>query len=183
MTEFDVDYSVQYGGGILGPIIIAGPTTTNWDIDVGALPLTDWFHEGIFTAEDQEQHALGPLTADNALVNGSMVAASGSGGSYSVTTLTPGKAHLLRLVNTGINQYFTVSIDNHPMTVVAADWTPIVPFNTSSITLAIGIRCSLSLQACPNSFTHRSTLRCYYPCEPDSWKLLGSRCDRRRWSL
>jgi FtsP/CotA-like multicopper oxidase with cupredoxin domain len=110
-AHFVVDYSVQYGGGVLGPIIINGPSTANWDIDVGALPLTDWYHEPIFTAETQEQHATGPLTADNALVNGTMVAASGTGGAYAVTTLTPGKKHLLRIVNTGINQYFRVSID------------------------------------------------------------------------
>jgi FtsP/CotA-like multicopper oxidase with cupredoxin domain len=132
-------YSVQYGGGVLGPIIVNGPTTANWDIDVGALPLTDWFYEDIFTAETQQQHATGPLTANNALVNGSMVAVSGTGGSYSVTVVQPGEKHLLRIINTGVNQYFRVSIDDHPMTVVAADWTPIVPYNTSSITVAIGM--------------------------------------------
>jgi FtsP/CotA-like multicopper oxidase with cupredoxin domain len=138
-TKFHTDYSVQYGGGILGPIIINGPSTANWDIDVGALPLTDWYHTPIFTAETREQHSTGPLTADNALVNGTMVAASGgTGGSYAVTTVTPGKKHLLRIVNTGINQYFRVSIDSHTMQVIAADFTPIKPYNTSSVTLAIG---------------------------------------------
>jgi FtsP/CotA-like multicopper oxidase with cupredoxin domain len=37
-------YSVQYGDGIVGGIIINGPTTANYDIDLGLLPFTDWFH-------------------------------------------------------------------------------------------------------------------------------------------
>jgi FtsP/CotA-like multicopper oxidase with cupredoxin domain len=37
-------YSVQYSDGVLGPIIIHGPSTANYDIDLGALPITDWFH-------------------------------------------------------------------------------------------------------------------------------------------
>ena len=37
-------YSVQYGDGIVGPMIIHGPSTENYDIDLGTLPITDWFH-------------------------------------------------------------------------------------------------------------------------------------------
>jgi FtsP/CotA-like multicopper oxidase with cupredoxin domain len=129
-------YSVQYGDGVSGPIIINGPTTANWDIDLGALPLTDWFHTPIFTLNAREQTSTAPITADNALVNGSMT--SSSGGKYSVITLTPGKAHLLRIINTGVNQYFHVGADNHPFTVVAADFTPITPYQATSLVLTIG---------------------------------------------
>lgn len=38
-------YSVQYGDGILGTMIIHGPSTANYDIDLGTLPLTDWFQK------------------------------------------------------------------------------------------------------------------------------------------
>lgn len=37
-------YSVQYSEGVSGPIVIHGPSTKNWDIDLGPLPFTDWFH-------------------------------------------------------------------------------------------------------------------------------------------
>ncbi|KAF2671318.1 laccase [Microthyrium microscopicum] len=131
-------YSVQYGDGVSGPIIINGPTTSNWDIDTGALPLTDWFHTPIFTLNARELHSTGPLTADNALVNGSMT--SSSGGAYSVINVTPNKLHLLRIINTGINQYFHVSADGHPFTVVAADFTPITPYTTNSLVLTVGQR-------------------------------------------
>lgn len=37
-------YSVQYSEGVSGPIVIHGPSTRNWDIDLGPLPFSDWFH-------------------------------------------------------------------------------------------------------------------------------------------
>jgi hypothetical protein len=63
---------------------------------------------------------------------------SASGGQYSVTKLEHGKKHMLRLVNTGINSWIHVSLDQHPFTVVSADFTPIVPYVTDSLALAVG---------------------------------------------
>lgn len=70
------------------------------------------------------------------LVNGTMTSAVG--GKYAETVLTPGKSHLLRLINTGINNYIHVALDGHPFTVISADFTPIVPFETTSLLLAVG---------------------------------------------
>jgi FtsP/CotA-like multicopper oxidase with cupredoxin domain len=63
---------------------------------------------------------------------------SGHGGKYAETTLTPGKAHLLRIVNVGINNYLHVGLDGHKFTVVSADYIPIVPYEADSIVLAVG---------------------------------------------
>ena len=63
---------------------------------------------------------------------------SASGGKYSVTTLEHGKKHLLRFVNTGINNWIHVSLDQHPFTVVSADFSPIVPYETDSLVIAVG---------------------------------------------
>jgi FtsP/CotA-like multicopper oxidase with cupredoxin domain len=38
-------YSVQYSDGAVGGIVIRGPSTSNYDIDLGFLPFMDWFHE------------------------------------------------------------------------------------------------------------------------------------------
>ncbi|KAF2194460.1 multicopper oxidase [Zopfia rhizophila CBS 207.26] len=138
-------YSVQYGDGIVGGIIIRGPATENYDIDLGILPFTDWWHVPIFTVNAAALHAGGPPTADNLLVNGSMT--SGSGGKYAVTTLTPGKKHLLRLVNQGINNNVHVSLDGHPFTVIAADFIPIIPFTANSLNLAVGQRYDVIVNA------------------------------------
>lgn len=117
-------------------MIIHGPATGDYDIDLGALPFTDWFHASLFTVNAATAHAKGPPTADNLLVNGSMT--SSSGGQYAVTTLTPGKTHRLRLVNTGINNWVHVGIDGHPFTVIAADFVPIEPFEATSLNIAVG---------------------------------------------
>jgi FtsP/CotA-like multicopper oxidase with cupredoxin domain len=63
---------------------------------------------------------------------------SASGGKYAETELQPGKKHLLRLVNTGINNYVHVSLQGHSFQVIAADFVPIVPFTTTSLVLGVG---------------------------------------------
>lgn len=138
-------YTVQYGAGILGAIVIRGPTTANFDVDLGPLAFTDWFHTPIFELNALYKHASGPPTADNLLVNGSMV--SSAGGKYTQVTLQPQKKHLLRLINTGINNWVHVSLDGHAFTVVAADMVPIKPYATDSISIAIGMY-PLKAQAC-----------------------------------
>ncbi|KAF2683845.1 multicopper oxidase [Lentithecium fluviatile CBS 122367] len=138
-------YSVQYGNGIMGPLIIHGPSTKNYDIDLGILPFTDWYYAPVFTLNAVALHARGPPTADNMLINGSMT--SSYGGKYAVTTLTPGKTHRLRLANTGINSWVHVSLDGHDFTVIAADFVPVVPFTTKSLSLSVGQRYDVLIDA------------------------------------
>ncbi|KAF1914550.1 multicopper oxidase-domain-containing protein [Ampelomyces quisqualis] len=144
-TWYHSHYSVQYGDGLWGTIIINGPSTANYDIDLGTLPITDWFHATSFTVNAATLHAKGPPTSDNILVNGSMT--SSSGGKYAETTLTPGKSHLLRIVNVGINNWNHVGLDGHKFTVVAADFTPIVPYQADSINVAVGQRYDVIITA------------------------------------
>ena len=81
-------------------------------------------------------HATGPPTADNYLVNSTH--RSRLGGQFATTTLLPGKKHLLRLANVGINQFIHVSLDDHPFEVISADFVPIVPYTTNSLSIAVG---------------------------------------------
>jgi FtsP/CotA-like multicopper oxidase with cupredoxin domain len=138
-------YSVQYADGVVGTIIIHGPSTANYDIDLGTLPITDWFQKPIFTVNAAALHATGPPTADTILINGTGL--SNTGGKAAVTELTPGKKHLIRIINTGINAYFHVTADGHPFTVVAADFVPIVPYKTDSLVLAVGQRYDVIIEA------------------------------------
>ncbi|KAF1976436.1 hypothetical protein BU23DRAFT_48462 [Bimuria novae-zelandiae CBS 107.79] len=138
-------YSAQYSDGVLGPIVIHGPATKDYDIDLGALPITDWFYAPAFEVNAETLHANRPPTADNMLVNGSMT--SSAGGEYAVTHLTKGKAHLLRFVNTGINNWANVALDGHPFTVVAADLVPIAPYTTNTLTIAVGQRYDVIINA------------------------------------
>jgi len=144
-TWYHSHYSVQYGDGLWGTIIINGPSTANYDIDLGTLPITDWFHATTFTVNAASLHANGPPTADNVLVNGTMT--SSFGGKYAETTLTPGKSHLLRIINVGINNWNHVGLDGHKFTVVSADFIPIVPYETDSINIAVGQRYDVIINA------------------------------------
>ncbi|KAH4073903.1 hypothetical protein HBH92_049240 [Parastagonospora nodorum] len=144
-TWYHSHYSVQYGDGLWGTIVIHGPSTANYDIDLGTYPITDWFHPSIFTVNAAALHATGPPIADNMLINGSMT--SSSGGKYAETTLTPGKSHLLRLINVGINNWAHVGLDGHRFTVVAADLVPLVPYETDSLSIAVGQRYDVIIHA------------------------------------
>ena len=53
-------------------IIQDGPATANYDEDLGTVPLTEWYYQTGFAANEQAQAptARGPPPADNILVNG-----------------------------------------------------------------------------------------------------------------
>lgn len=141
-------FSSQYGDGVLGPIVIHGPATANYDIDLGPLPITDWYYTSVMTTASRAMHSnsLAP-TADTGLLNGSMVSNSGDGGHYSQTILTAGKKHRLRLINTGVDNHFMFSLDSHTLTVISADFVPIVPYNTTWIFIGIGERYDVIINA------------------------------------
>lgn len=42
-------YSAQYAGGLFGPMIIHGPAIAPYDIDIGPVMLTDYFHKDYFS--------------------------------------------------------------------------------------------------------------------------------------
>jgi hypothetical protein len=132
-------FSCQYGDGIAGPIVVQGPATANYDIESGPLAVADWYYETVNTLAARVAHVnAGPPTADTALINGKMV--SSSGGSYERTVLTQDKKHRVRLINMSVDNHFMVSLDNHQMEVIASDFVPIVPYNTTHIFLGIGQR-------------------------------------------
>jgi len=41
-------YSIQYGDGVLGPVVVHGLKTANYDVDIGPMLLTDYYHESVF---------------------------------------------------------------------------------------------------------------------------------------
>lgn len=138
-------YSIQYADGVVGPIVIHGPASANYDIELEPIVLTDWFYEEAFALYDQAKVAPGPPTSDTVLVNGRMV--SKEGGAYYTTTLTPGKKHLLRFVNTGINDWFHVTLDGHQFQVIAADFVPVTPFYINELVLGVGQRYDVIVEA------------------------------------
>ncbi|KAJ4380695.1 laccase, multicopper oxidase, benzenediol:oxygen oxidorectuctase [Didymella sp. IMI 355093] len=146
-TWYHSHWSAQYGDGVLGTMIIDGPATANYDEDLGVLPITDYYYTPAFTLNEVAQHSqLGPPLPNNILVNGTHVSPNG-GGRYAKMTVTKGKKYRIRIINTSVDSTFSVSLDGHPFTVMTADFVPIKPYIASQLTLAIGQRYDVMINA------------------------------------
>lgn len=143
-TWYHSHLSAQYGDGILGALVINGPATSNYDIDLGSYTVTDWYYQTAFVESDianinfNNPTPSGPLPGDNILVNGTNKNASG-GGAYGKVSIVKGKKYLLRLINTSMDAAIRVSLDGHPFTVVSADLVPIVPYPADWVLIGIGM--------------------------------------------
>lgn len=130
-------------------MIIYGPKSAYYDIDLGPLLLTDYYHESYYDLVEEvmgtDLTKTSPKSVNN-LINGKM--------SYNcslVTDGTPctenaglskfrfatGKKHRLRLINAGAEGIQKFSIDGHTMTVIANDFVPIRPYETEIVTLGV----------------------------------------------
>ncbi|KAK3944040.1 Cupredoxin [Diplogelasinospora grovesii] len=153
-------YSAQYSSGVLGPIVVHGPTQAKYDIDIGPVMLSDWNHEAYY---DIIEKMLAPggsprVFSDNNLINGKMnfdcstVAAGDTtpctnNAGISEFRFQTGKTHRLRLINSGADGLQRFSIDGHTMTVIANDFTPVKPYDTKVVTLGVGQRTDVLVKA------------------------------------
>lgn len=135
-TWYHSHFGLQAWEGVFGGIVINGPATANYDEDLGVLFLNDWSHQ---TADELYQSAetSGPPTLTTGLINGTNV--FDDAGHRFNTSFTEGKKYRLRLVNGAIDSHFKFSIDNHTMQVIANDLVPITPFNTSILSIGMGM--------------------------------------------
>jgi FtsP/CotA-like multicopper oxidase with cupredoxin domain len=146
-TWYHSHWSAQYGEGVVGTMIINGPATANYDVDLGTLPITDWYYKPLFELNEQAQHSTtGPPPANNLLVNGSHVNANG-GGNYTKINVTKGKKYRIRLINTSVDTTFHVSMDGHPFTVITSDFVPIKSFVAKQLVINIGQRYDVIINA------------------------------------
>ncbi|KAF2869685.1 Cupredoxin [Massariosphaeria phaeospora] len=146
-TWYHSHWSSQYAEGVVGTIIIDGPATANYDEDLGTLPITDWYYKPGFEINEQAQHSrTGPPLPDNILVNGTHKNKDGAG-SYFKMTVTKGKKYRIRLINTSVDSVFSVSMDGHPFTVITSDFVPIKSYVTDQVTMNIGQRYDVIINA------------------------------------
>jgi len=156
-------YSAQYSGGALGPIVIYGPQSNEYDIDIGPVMINDWYHKSYTEIIDEVlspnngPRGLDPLS-DNNMIQGranfdcSTVAAGDktpcvSNAGLAKFKFVKGKTHRLRLINAGSDGVQLFSIDEHTMTVIATDFVPTVPYKTNVVTLGIGQRSDVLVTA------------------------------------
>ncbi|KAI9717839.1 MAG: hypothetical protein M1828_007078 [Chrysothrix sp. TS-e1954] len=149
---YHTHYSSQYMNGAVGPIVIHGPTEgRDYDVDLGPVMASDWYHNGYMWYVEQVLRPLSkggpvPPLANSNLINGKMqypcnvTRAYCKTAAYSEFNFTAGKTHRLRLMNTGSGAIQKFSIDNHTMTVIANDFMPLTPYNTQMIALGVGQR-------------------------------------------
>lgn len=177
-------YSAQYAGGAMGPMIIYGPhENADYDIDLGPVMLTDWFHSDYFSLIEDVMAPIAenrpPPMSNNNLINGKMNYPCSSvtnatnatdpeafksctpNAGVSKFTFQSGKKHRLRLINAGAEGMQKFSIDGYQLTVIANDFVPIVPYTTDHITLGVGQRTDIVVEATgspTDSVWMRSTL-------------------------
>lgn len=139
--------SAQYGNGVYGTIQIDGPASNNYDIDLGVFPIGDWYYKTadelvVFTESNP------PPASDNVLFNGTNInPLNPSQGKYANVTLTKGKRHRLRLINTSVENNFQVSLVGHQFNIIATDLVPINSFTTDNIFMGIGQRYDVLIDA------------------------------------
>ncbi|KAF1963350.1 laccase-1 [Byssothecium circinans] len=130
-------WSLQAWNGVFGPMVINGPATANYDVDLDMIVLSDWTWQ---TADEKWDYAqkVGPPMLDNGLINGKNV--WGNGGSRYENTFESGKSYRLRIVNTAIDTHYKFAIDGHSFKVIAMDFVPIVPFDATVLDITMGQR-------------------------------------------
>ncbi|KAG9897593.1 laccase precursor, partial [Aureobasidium melanogenum] len=93
-------YTSQYGMGVVGAILIDGPATANYDIDLGTFPMMDWYYKNADVVNAlaliNAQSGSGAPPSNTLLLNGTND--NGPGGKYQSVALTKGKKHRLRII-------------------------------------------------------------------------------------
>ncbi len=153
-TWYHSHFTLQYGDGLLGPLIINGPATANYDQDLGPLMLTDWPHQSLFALWETATSGYAPFL-DNTLMNGTNTYdcshstdanCLGTGSRFEVAFLK-GNKYRMRLINGATHAHFRFSMDNHTFQVIANDLVPIVPYTTDNLLIGMGQRYDIIIEA------------------------------------
>ncbi|KAL5358784.1 multicopper oxidase-domain-containing protein [Aspergillus floccosus] len=145
---YHAHWSLQLGDGLYGPIKINGPATANYDIDLDPIFITEWFHESAFV-KWVENTMYGGLpvrpnaVAENGLFNGT----NDFPCRRSEVVFQKGKKYRLRIIDAQVDGWMKFTIDGHKLTVIAADFVPIVPYETESIIMTSGQRYDVIVEA------------------------------------
>ena len=161
---YHAHYSAQYTAGVGGPMVIYGPSSGYYDIDLGPVMLSDWYHVPYFSIVADAvgtNFSVIPPMSDSGLINGrgrfdcSKPSYSNSSdwlasniqsdldwtcvddAALSEFRFETGKIHKMRIMNVGANGIAKFSIDNHVLTVIAIDFVPVQQYDTQVLTLAV----------------------------------------------
>ncbi|KAJ7694533.1 Cupredoxin [Mycena rosella] len=144
--------SVQYADGLRGPVIIYDPEDPQadlYDVDDESTILTvaDWWHNTSTSGLASYMATQIIPVSDSGLFNGAGRFQGGPLTPYAAVSVTPRTRYRFRLINMSARSSFTVSIDNHTLTVIETDGVATVPIEVDVITLHAGQRYSFVLTA------------------------------------
>jgi len=132
---------------IIGPLKILGPSSMNYDVDIGPFLLSDWYHNDAFDLYPCE---IAPSTCpiptglipQSFLLQGHGHYCTGTvcTGNYYHVDFIKGTTYKLSIVNGGTGSMFTFWIEGHTFTVIGMDFVPIEPYKPvdNVINIAIG---------------------------------------------
>ncbi|KAK6332871.1 hypothetical protein TWF696_002892 [Orbilia brochopaga] len=139
---YHAHFQAQYTDGLFGPLIVHSPRepmSNKYDTDQVVM-VQDYYHDLStnkmfkYLAPDNENAEPIP---DGALINGRNIidcddvdttyVCKSDGVRRANINIPPEKTHRLRFINVGAMAEFEIGIDGHPMEVIEADGTPIVP--------------------------------------------------------
>lgn len=155
---YHAHYSAQYTAGLFGAMIIHGPAdNAPYDTDLGPVLLTDYYYPDYHTTVDNvmgtDASKVSPAS-DNNLINGKGFADCSTvtgpctpNAGLAQFQFVAGKTHRLRLINAGSEAIQKFSIDGHTLQVMALDFVPVVPYETTVITLGVGQRADVIVKA------------------------------------
>jgi FtsP/CotA-like multicopper oxidase with cupredoxin domain len=159
---YHAHHSAQYSAGVLGPIVVHGPNEAEYDLDLGPILITDWFHDMYDHLVDLVmQPSFGPPfrpISDSNLVAGKGAYACVNSTQPNSSTCAPpssfaawefeaGKTYRMRFVNTGSSAFEQISLDGHTFTVIANDFVPVQPYETDFVTIGVGQRTDVLVTA------------------------------------
>nr|BAA08486.1 dihydrogeodin oxidase [Aspergillus terreus] len=148
-------FSLQYSNGLYGPLVIHGPSSSDWDVDLGPWTLTDWYHEDAFTLNwISLAGQLAPIPVST-LLNGKgtydcdpgLDPACTGKQEYFETTFQQGTKYKMAIVNTATLLTYTFWIDGHNFTVIEVDFVPVEPYSTNVLNVGMGQRYEIVVEA------------------------------------
>jgi FtsP/CotA-like multicopper oxidase with cupredoxin domain len=168
-------FAIQAWEGVIGPMIIDGPHSADFDVDMGPIQIQDWSHFTVDSRYDLAQNATpipgntagatfgGPVLLDTGLINGQNIWNGDDQNSTAIgerlqLTFEPGKTYLLRIINSAIQSSYKFYLDGHTFTVISTDFVPIVPYETNILNINIGQRYNVLVTAnqAPGSYFLRA---------------------------
>nr|BAE53770.1 hypothetical protein [Termitomyces sp. NS/Mg] len=144
--------SVQYVDGLRGALIVYDPEDPSahlYDVDdVNTIwQIGDWWHNSsIPLLAGYVATGIVPVS-DSGTFNGVGRFQGGPEVPFFVQNVEAGKRYRFRIINQSARNVFTMSVDNHNLTIIEADGTTTVPHTVNQIIMLAGQRYSVVLEA------------------------------------